>query len=80
MITTNENLTMLCIHNGWFTRGDVSQYKKLIYANEHGYPLEDIATIIWVNTDNNWYREDIIHILTEEREKFDNTLKNSEED
>lgn len=79
-ITTKENLRQLCIRNSWFTCGTNTQYEKLFYANEHGCPLEEIATIIWLCTDKNWCRRDILYIITEERKKFENILKNSEED
>lgn len=48
---SNEKLRELCIKNGWFTMGTNSQYEKLFYANKHGCPIDEIATIIWLCTD-----------------------------
>lgn len=45
-VTTPENLRSLCIRKNWFTCGTNKQYEKLFYANEHGCPIEEIATII----------------------------------
>lgn len=75
MITTNERLRILCIIHDWFTCGDKKQYEKLFYANEHGYTVEEIATIIWLCTDEKWKHEEIHKILTEERKIFKNRLK-----
>lgn len=46
-VTTPENLRSLCIRKNWFTCGTNAQYEKLFYANEHGCPIEEIATIGW---------------------------------
>ena len=63
-VTTRENLRGLCIKHDWFTCGTCEQYEKLFYANEHGATIEEIATIIWVCSDN-WCRRDILAILKE---------------
>lgn len=68
-VTTNTNLRELCIAHNWFTGGTVEQYNKLFYANEHGYPIEEIATIIWLCTDD-YSRRDILSILTDERREY----------
>lgn len=73
-ITTRENLRQLCIRHDWFTCGSNEQYEKLFYANEHGCPLEEIATIIWLCTDDSWCRRDILYILTEERKIFQSRI------
>lgn len=62
-ITTPEKLRMLCIKNDWFSCGTNRQYEKLFYANEHGCPLEEIATIIWLCSDDDCRRLDVIDIL-----------------
>lgn len=69
-VTTNANLRNLCIKHNWFTDGSCEQYEKLFYANEHGCPIEEIATIIWLCSDENWCRRDILSILTDERRSF----------
>jgi len=69
-VTTRENLRLLCINHNWFTGGTNKQYEKLFYANEHGYLLEEIATIIWLCSDENWCRRDILSILTDEKRSY----------
>ena len=68
-ITTPEQLRSLCIKNNWFTCGTNRQYEKLFYANEMGCPLEEIATIIWVCSDEECRRMDVVDILTEANRK-----------
>ena len=58
-VTDNVTLRQACIKNNWFTEGTNEQYEKLFYANEHGCPLEEIATIIWLCSDESWHRRDI---------------------
>ena len=63
-ITSTWNLRELCIKNEWFTCGTNRQYDKLFYANEHGATLEEIATIIWIcSDDERWCRRDILEEL-----------------
>ena len=69
-VTDNENLRTLCIKHNWFTCGDCEQYQKLFYANEHGCPVEEIATIIWLCSDEKWCRRDILSILEEEQATY----------
>lgn len=64
-VTTPEQLGTLCIKNDWFTCGTNRQYEKLFYANENGCPIEEIATIIWLCSDEDCRRMDVIDILTE---------------
>ena len=64
-ITTPEELRSLCIRKNWFTCGSNSQYSKLFYANEMGCPIEEIATIIWLCSDDEWCRRDILDVLIE---------------
>lgn len=47
-VTTTENLRSLCIKNNWFTEGTNEQYEKLFRANEFDFSIEEIATIIWL--------------------------------
>lgn len=75
-VTTTENLRSLCIKNNWFTEGSNKQYEKLFYANENGCPIEQIATIIWVCSDDDWCRRDILDELKLERIKYFSALFN----
>lgn len=68
-VTTPEELRMLCIKNDWFTCGTNRQYDKLFYANAMGCPLEEIATIIWLCSDEECRRMDVVDILTEANKK-----------
>ena len=76
-VTTNEDLRLLCIKNNWFTCGSNEQYEKLFRANEGLATIEEIATIIWICSDENqWCRRDILSILEEHSaKKKDTTLK-----
>ena len=70
-VTTTENLRTLCIENNWFTCGDNRQYEKLFYANENGCSIEEIATIIWLcSDDSEWRRIDILDELKAARLDF----------
>lgn len=63
-VTDTESLRTACIDNGWFTQGTSKQYEKLFYANRHGCPIEEIATIIWLCSDDEaWSRRDILTVL-----------------
>ena len=64
-VTTAWELRDLCIKNNWFTCGSIEQYEKLFYANENGCPIEEIATIIWLCSDEDCRRVDVLDILTE---------------
>lgn len=70
-VTTPENLRSLCIRKNWFTCGTNAQYEKLFYANEHGCPIEEIATIIWLCSDSEEHcRRDILWELKQELEEY----------
>lgn len=68
-VITVERLKELCIENNWFTRGSDEQFDKLLYANENGCPIEEIATIIWLCSDDKWCRRDILFVLNKEMKK-----------
>lgn len=69
-VTTTDNLRSLCIRKNWFTCGTIDQYEKLFYANEHGCPIEEIATIIWLCSDSEVHcRRDILFDLKEALEE-----------
>ncbi len=64
-VTSTSELRNLCIKNNWFTAGSIEQYDKLFYANENGCPVEEIATIIWLCSDEDCRRTDVLDILIE---------------
>lgn len=71
-VTSTELLRELCIKNDWFTQGSIKQYDKLFYANKHGCPIEEIATIIWLCTDEErWCRRDILIELEEAKRIYE---------
>jgi hypothetical protein len=76
-VTTKEALRRACIDNNWFTAGTNEQYEKLFYANENGCPLEEIATIIWLcSDDERCCRRDIKTTLEKIRDEFQQSLIN----
>lgn len=63
-VTDTETLRESCIEYGWFREGTGRQYDKLFYANANGCSIEEIATIIWVCTNENvWCKRDILERL-----------------
>lgn len=58
------DLRKLCIENDWFTCGTNEQYEKLFTAYYENAPIEEIATIIWVCSED-CFRRDILYILKE---------------
>lgn len=56
-VSDPDTIRKACIDSGWFTDGTVSQYEKLFYANENRWPLEKIATIIWLCSDSDEVEE-----------------------
>ena len=77
-VTTNVNLRSLCIDHNWFTCGTCEQYEKLFYANENGCPIEEIATIIWLCSDEGHCRRDILSCLIDERRSYLQMLRSAE--
>ena len=69
-ITTPEELRRLCIRKNWFTCGTVEQYEKLFYANRRGCPIEEIATIIWLCSDEKCCRRDILEELQATKDEY----------
>lgn len=70
-VTTPDKLRALCIRNNWFTCGTNRQYEKLFYANETGCPIEEIATIIWLCSDDEiTCRRDILEKLKDWQEDY----------
>jgi hypothetical protein len=71
-VTTTDNLRMLCIRNNWFEEGTNTQYDKMFRANESGASIEEIATIIWLCSDEEqWARRDILAKLEEARKNYE---------
>ena len=68
-VTTPDELRNLCIRKNWFTCGSNSQYDKLFYANGTGCSIDEIATIIWLCSDD-CKREDILHELKAAHEEY----------
>lgn len=64
-----NNLTIATVHrlcnkNQWFTQGDNVQYEKMFRMVEENAPIEEIATAIWLCTDEKrWCRRDILDEL-----------------
>lgn len=69
-VTTTYKLRELCIKHNWFTCGSCEQYDKMFYANENGYSLEEIATIIWLCSEKRWTKSEIYDILLTEKNRY----------
>ena len=70
-ITTPDELRRLCIRKDWFTCGSNRQYEKLFKANEELAPIEEIATIIWLCSDDEAHsRRDILEELKKVQEEY----------
>lgn len=68
-------LRALCIKHNWFTEGTNEQYEKFFYANDHGFSMEEIATIIWICSDTHLYTKDnILAILKAARAAWAKSL------
>lgn len=71
MITTTERLYSLCNRKQYFTCGTNRQYEKLFKANEAGASIEELATIIWLCSDDEKHcRRDILEALKEIHEEY----------
>ena len=69
-VTTTTKLRQLCIDNNWFTSGDINQYEKLFYANENGFSISEIATIIWICSGEEHKKKDIETTLRLSRREY----------
>lgn len=68
-ITTPDRLRELCIKEGWFECGTLSQYDKLFEMNRIGTtPLEIMCTIIWICSDSEFSY--IYAILSKEQARY----------
>lgn len=79
-ITNSEELRSLCIKNNWFTCGTNRQYEKLFYANENGCPIEEIATIIWLCSNEEHCRKDILDELQKAKTNYKQGKKKVKEE
>ena len=80
-VTTTENLRELCIKNDWFTEGSNSQYEKMFRMNKEGASMEELATVIWLCSDEEKHsRRDILETLEDTREAYQKALKEAERD
>lgn len=69
------DLRALCIEHDWFTCGTNEQYAKLFYANTNGASMEEIATIIWLCSDDEKHcRRDILASLKAARAAWTKSL------
>lgn len=66
-IIPNDQLRELCIKKNWFTCGSTSQYNKLFEGNINGFTPMEIATIIWLCSDDTHNRDAILADLKSAR-------------
>lgn len=69
MTLNSWTLYNLCNKNNYFTCGTNEQYDKLFEANKFNAPIDDLATIIWICSDENIRRRDIKENLKKAREQ-----------
>ena len=62
---TVDQVYALCNEHQWFTCGSNNQYEKLFVMIEEKAPIEEVATVIWLCSDDKWCRRDIISVLNE---------------
>lgn len=61
----STELRALCIRENWFTCGSIKQYSRFFLRNDEGASPEELATIIWICSDQILYH-DIYKILCRE--------------
>ena len=60
----------LCKEHGWYMDATNTQVDKLIYMVQHGASIQEIATIIWLCSNEEKYtRREILAILKKEEKK-----------
>ena len=69
-VTTSTNLINLCAGAGIFTDATKKQTERLLVENEAGCPIEQIAAMIWMCSDNSLSRSEILDMLKIERVYF----------
>ena len=62
---TSQKVIDYCIKNNLFTHGDNMQHKRVQELAEKGFPLHDIATMIWICSDTDKHATEIEHDLVE---------------
>lgn len=62
---TVDQVYALCNEYQWFTGGSNDQYEKLFIMINEKAPIEEVATVIWLCSDDKWCRRDIISVLNE---------------
>lgn len=65
---TTAEVRSLCIKNDWFTHGTNTQYERLFDRVRDGADIDEIATIIWVCSEN-VTKEEIVKELLPTRNK-----------
>lgn len=68
-VADENSLMSLCVREGWFTAGTNRQYEKLSGLNRDGAPLDEIALVIWLCSQD-VTREHIRERLLSLREDF----------
>lgn len=66
MTINNNTLYRLCNENNYFTCGTNEQYDKLLELNNQNIGTKELASIIWICSDNK-SRNDIINELIKAR-------------
>ena len=66
---TVDKVYALCNEYQWFTCGSNNQYDKLFVMIEEKAPIEEVATVIWLCSDDKWCRRDILAELKEAAKK-----------
>lgn len=67
-----REIRTLCITYNWFLCGTNEQYQKMFELAADGASVDEVAAVIWVCSDNDVYREEIIrelYVLAERYEK-----------
>lgn len=64
-VLTAQKVIDYCIKNNFFTHGDNMQYKRVLELAEKGFPLHDIATMIWICSETDKHATEIEHDLVE---------------
>lgn len=62
---TVDQVYLLCNEYQWFTCGTNDQYYKLFTMVREKAPIEEVATVIWLCSDEKWCRRDILSVLNE---------------
>ena len=62
---TVDQVYALCNEHQWFTCGSNNQYDKLFTMVREKAPIEEVATVIWLCSDEKWCRRDILSVLNE---------------